>query len=139
MLTVIVALLLTVILGDTLIKGSKLREENDEAAEDPYALHPLRGMKSWWVALNTWSMDGLPGMMTYKDRATPEIVQKILDLCGLKIKPIQSPATRHSTVRELCILIVGLLIGSSLTMMLLQGRSDLSTFNVRIPSWSVAE
>ncbi|PSS38039.1 hypothetical protein PHLCEN_2v124 [Hermanssonia centrifuga] len=64
--------------GDTHTKFAARLEERDSATDDPFSLPPDKGMMSYMVAMNTWSIDGLPGMMQNAERATKENIRKTM-------------------------------------------------------------
>jgi hypothetical protein len=119
---------LTPYAGDTLNKDNARKEAKDKSVEDPYAIDYNRGMKSWWVTLNSWSLDGLPGLMRDRERATAEIIKGARDDCGLKVKPIKPHG--RSAARDAAILVLGAILGTSITVSILQWRHLLPSFSI---------
>lgn len=110
--------------GDQLNKEAARAESRDDSAEDPYSLPITKpGMTMFQLLLNTWSVDGLPGLKHHHDKVTPEIVQKGMTVVGLK-----PPRAAHVTAgaKELQMILVGLLLGVVTTLSALRAPSLLS-------------
>ena len=120
-------MVLTTGLGNTINRYNSTLEARDSTVDDPYALHYEKGMKSWRVALNSWSLDGLPGLLRDRERATPDIMKGARDDSNLRI-PLK-PDQRRPT-REVTCLVVGLALGATFTAMALQGKRVFSTLSV---------
>jgi len=68
---------------DLLKNWAENAEKTDREHEDPFTLSPLRGLKSFWLHNNSWSMDGLPGYRQVSDRADEGFVRKAMSGVGL--------------------------------------------------------
>ncbi|EKM54258.1 uncharacterized protein PHACADRAFT_123163 [Phanerochaete carnosa HHB-10118-sp] len=68
---------------DVLKNWSEKAEKTDSEHEDPFTLPPLRGLKSFWLHNNSWSMDGLPGYRPVSHKADESFVRKAMSDVGL--------------------------------------------------------
>ena len=115
--------------GDVHTNFSVKLEKADADADDPFALGPTRSLKAYTVAWNTWSIDGLPGVKTDAERASREDIKKMMIKYGLPPPPeagnISAAATRyglgHGRLRAFLALLLGLLLGSVLTVAVQNG------------------
>lgn len=83
-------------------------EKQDMEVEDPYTLHWEKGIKSYWVKLNTWSIDGLPGLKHVMSRVTPQAIKQSMEEHGIK-QPAQ--LSRRVKGREATVLLIGVALG----------------------------
>ena len=107
--------------GDTHTKVAEKLEAGDAKAEDPYSLPTERGLKSYTVAWNTWSIDGLPGVRQVAERMpTKETIRKKMIEEGI---PAEELAIRLSNDRQQWVLLVlfGLILGVVLTVCVQNG------------------
>lgn len=86
--------------------------------EDPYTLHWEKGIKSYWVKLNTWSIDGLPGLKLVMPRVTPQAIKQSMEEHGIK-RPAQ--VSGRAKAREVTRLLVGLMLGMLLIFVVQRG------------------
>ena len=85
-----------------------MRERNDVGTPDPFSLPDTKGLHSYWVAKNTWSLDGLPGVRHIAHKATKKIVGESLKECGLSFEAINR---RGSTTDWPVVLVIGIALG----------------------------
>ncbi|PSS38040.1 hypothetical protein PHLCEN_2v125 [Hermanssonia centrifuga] len=78
--------------GNALNDTMNYREVNDEHNDNPFALHHKKGLQSYWVFKNSWSIDGLPGLRRphIADRVTPDVIKSAMAECGLKFDAMKS-------------------------------------------------
>ena len=74
---------------------------------------------SYWVKINTWSIDGLPGLKQSMPRITAEGIQQSMAEAGIKVRKQLKPGK----LQELSMLLVGLLLGI-LFMNMIQRRAS---------------
>lgn len=91
-------------------------------AEDPYT---VKGLRSYTMEWNTWSVDGLPGVKVGAEKVSQERVKAVMASHGLG--PSASPAVstprrsantsilRFMQVSPLVMLLLGILLGVLLT------------------------
>lgn len=121
--------------GDDLSKGFARLEARDTTVEDPYALHRHKGLRSWWVYYNTWSVDGLPGMKREREHATLDSIHGAMIESGLKLTKSSTTSPALSS-RELVILLLGLLLGIVGSLSVAQRSVSLSPFSyLSIRDW----
>jgi len=87
-------------------KWAEKLEAGDAHTDDPYSLPFDRGFKQWLRTMNSWSIDGLPGMKLSND-ATSELIRQTMLRWGLD-PPTSSP---RSTSSSAWMLLFGLLLG----------------------------
>jgi hypothetical protein len=84
-------------------------EARDAEAEDPFTLPWEKGLKSYWAKINTWSVDGMPGLKQSAVRVTTTDIQKSMEEVGIKVRP--PLRVTRSKLQEMFTLVVGLLLG----------------------------
>jgi hypothetical protein len=99
--------------GDVLNKFHETLEKNDKEADDPFSLPMKKGLKSYWVHFNTWSIDGLPGFKQVSSRANKGVIHGVMRDLGLDPKV----ATRKVFSEWFVVLFVGMIIGFFLATM----------------------
>lgn len=109
------------------VKATRL-ERRDTEVEDPFTLHWETGLMSYWVKLNTWSIDGLPGLKQVMPRVTPADVKQAMAEFGLKPS---APASKGRLAHELTIMLFGLILGM-LLMSVVQRRSQTTASLLRV-------
>ncbi|GJE92270.1 hypothetical protein PsYK624_084240 [Phanerochaete sordida] len=100
-------------------------EDKDAATEDPYTLHWEKGLLAYWVKINTWSIDGLPGLKQVLPRVTGDDVKQAMTEVGIK-PPAQVLNMKGGKANELTVLLIGLMLGALLMSVIqrrLQGMS----------------
>ncbi|EKM54225.1 uncharacterized protein PHACADRAFT_257924 [Phanerochaete carnosa HHB-10118-sp] len=119
---------------EQLITVSERMEERDASVDDPYQLHHDKGLKSYWVRINSWSVDGLPGMKQCFSRMTPESIRQAMEQVGIKnptLSPLALPPpsqdSKGGKAHELTLLSIGLLLGA-LLMSAIQRRLQSAGF-----------
>jgi hypothetical protein len=93
--------------GELLTKFAENLEKNDRKADDPFSLPMHKGLKSYWVHFNTWSMDGLPGFKQVSGRTNKGAIHSVMRDVGLNPKT----ATRKVFSEWFVVLFVGVVIG----------------------------
>lgn len=101
-----------------------IREKNDEKNPDPFSLPDTKGLQSYWVAKNTWSIDGLPGVRHIAHKATKQIVGQALKECGLSFEAINQ---RGSTTDWPVVLLIGVLLGFLFAIVLQNATGTLTS------------
>ncbi|KAI0339774.1 hypothetical protein BDW22DRAFT_1335620 [Trametopsis cervina] len=96
---------------DALDKWSAKLEAGDAAAEDPHALHFERGFTSWLRTVNTWSIDGLPGMRHAAAKPEPEKIREVMVQWGLDPPKERERGGRGGGMHGVAMLAVGLVLG----------------------------
>lgn len=104
-------------LGDQLNQIAARMEARDSSAEDPYALHWEKGLLSYWVKINSWSIDGLPGMKQVMPRISREGIIEAMEEHGVRLPKGLS----HGKLHELSTILIGVLIGVLLMSVLQRG------------------
>ena len=113
--------------GDVLNNWAATLEKNDKEAEDPFSLPMKKGLKSYWVHFNTWSIDGLSGFKQVSHKADKDIVQKVMTDVGLSPA---NPSIKGGTERW-SILVVGTVLGFLLSSVVNGGMSSVAAKLVR--------
>lgn len=124
------------IVGEQLNQEAKKMEVRDAALEDPYELPWNRGLKKYWVTINTWSIDGLPGLKRNLDKITPQGMRDAMHHAGLKnLEPptgvFEKATAKGTKVQEIYMLVVGLVLGA-LFMNVVHNRLGGSQSSLRI-------
>ena len=100
----------------------------DAASDDPFLLPWERGLMSYWVRNNSWSIDGLPGLKQSVSRISAEDIQTAMKEVGIRLRgPLKMRKATASRSHELSLLVVGLLLGM-LFMAVLQRRAYVGPF-----------
>ena len=87
-------------------------ENNDSKlndGEDPYSLPAKKGLRSYWLHFNTWSIDGLPGFRQVSDRANKDLVRKVMSDVGLDYE--KTIVARRSSPERWFLIFVGVILG----------------------------
>lgn len=103
--------------GDQLNQIAARMEARDNSTEDPYALHWEKGLLSYWVKINSWSIDGLPGMKQVMPRISKEGIIEAMEEHGVHLPKGLSPGKLH----ELSTMLIGVFIGILLMSVLQRG------------------
>ncbi len=103
--------------GDTHTKFAARLEERDSATDDPFSLPPDKGMMSYMVAMNTWSIDGLPGMMQNAERATKENIRKTMVKYGLTPPGSRNLQFKWLQGERIGLVLVGIVLGIIVTIL----------------------
>lgn len=98
-------------------------EARDSATEDPWTLPWQKGLMSYWVRINTWSIDGLPGLKQSMPRITAEAIRESMAEHGIK----HATVTTSGKLHEFCMMLIGLLLGIVLTSVVQRGNRVAST------------
>ena len=69
--------------GDQLTKYFQRLEDKDASVDDPYTLHYESSFRNYMVTMNSWSIDGLPGLKFSNNRASDELVRNTMVEAGL--------------------------------------------------------
>ena len=91
-------------------------EARDSATEDPWTLPWEKGLMSYWVKINTWSIDGLPGLKQSMPRITASGIKEAMAEHGIK-----NTDRTGGKLRELSTMLIGLLLGILLMSVLQRG------------------
>jgi len=97
-------------------------QDRDSTVDDPFKLHWQKGLMSYWVKINSWSIDGLPGLKQCMPRVTPKDVVKAMEEYGIVNKeslPVQ--VSKAGKANETTLLLIGLMLGA-LFMSVIQRR-----------------
>ena len=92
-------------------------EARDAAVEDPWTLPWEKGLMSYWVRINTWSIDGLPGLKQSMPRITASDIRESMAEHGIK----DTNGKTSGKLRELSNMLIGLLLGILLMSVLQRG------------------
>lgn len=87
-------------------------------------------MKQWHATVNTWSIDGLPGMKQYNDKASPELVEKAMKEFNFKPSlavPVAQSGPRW-TQHPAAMVALGFSIGVLATCVLRDNKNALTLF-----------
>lgn len=109
--------------GDVLKNWSVTLEKNDKEAEDPFALPSKKGLKSYWVHYNSWSMDGLPGFKGIEHKADKGLIHKVMAEVGLN--PSETSVKRGSSEWWM-VFFVGIVLGVLLPRVVNGGLSTVA-------------
>ncbi|KAJ3528810.1 hypothetical protein NM688_g7943 [Phlebia brevispora] len=94
---------------------SKQLEKVDATAEDPYA---AKGLKSYILDWNTWSIDGLPGVRTNASRVSRKQTRQFMAQHGLNpAKEGAGRGMRYARVVAFLALLLGVVLGMLLTVL----------------------
>lgn len=85
-------------------------ERNDNKTEDPFTLPAKKGLRSYWLHVNTWSIDGLPGFKQVANRVNKSIIESSMRDFGLDPKTVMRRGS-FDWFTMLVILIVGIVTG----------------------------
>lgn len=122
----------TGIAGDTHAKIATKLEKSDASVEDPYSLPPERGLKSYFLAWNTWSIDGLPGIKMGAERTTKEGIKKMMLEQGLTDKAQALAASGANKSLDVYVaIILGILLGVAFTLASQRLNHSLALHDIR--------
>lgn len=103
---------LTGTVGDQLRKVSAQLEKADETYEDPYKVDYKKSMKNYHVTMNSWSIDGLPGLLASNARASAALVRDTM--LHYNLEPPSSPTFKPNYL-AISTFVVGLSLGVAAT------------------------
>lgn len=113
--------------GDQLNKEAARMEARDAETEDPWTLPWQKGLMSYWVQINTWSVDGLPGLKQCMNRITPEGIRESAAEHGIKFEKPKA----GGKLQDVSMVLLGLVLGMLLMSVLQGGNLQLPT--LRLP------
>ncbi|KAI0087798.1 hypothetical protein BDY19DRAFT_1049115 [Irpex rosettiformis] len=106
---------------DQLNKYFQRLEDKDASVDDPFSLPYESGFRNYMVTMNSWSVDGLPGLKFSNNRASHELVRSTMVEAGLEPptghRQNQSEAERLHLYRSGWVFALGISIGILSTVM----------------------
>lgn len=117
--------------GDQLNKYFQRLEDKDASVDDPYSLHYESSFKNYMVTMNSWSIDGLPGLKFSNSRASDKLIRDTMVETGLELPShLQENGRRGKQLYQYhpaWVLATGVSLGALVTL-LVRDRKTIGSF-----------
>ncbi|KAI0802057.1 hypothetical protein BC629DRAFT_162982 [Irpex lacteus] len=116
---------------DQLNKYFQRLEDKDASVDDPYSLHYENSFKNYMVTMNSWSIDGLPGLKFSNSRASDKLIRDTMIETGLELPVhLQENSGRGKRLYQYhpsWVLAIGASLGALVTL-LVRDRRTIGSF-----------